>query len=70
MTFIDEFLVGTAFPAVRAAAVWPVALHAVTSRAARARNDVPVKTAVHALQGIHLDGPEIGVVDAGIAVGP
>src|SRR3981189_2603916 len=68
MTFINELLVGTAFPTSGTAAVWTIALHAPAARAARHRDDMPVKTAVHALQCIHLDRPKVWIVNASVAV--
>jgi hypothetical protein len=69
MTFVNEFLVGAAFPASRGSTVRPVALHTEAPRAARARLDVPVESAVDTLDGVHLDDPEIRVIDSGVAVG-
>lgn len=44
-----------------------VALHTEASRAARARNDMPVKPTMDALKGVHLDNPDIRVIYSGVA---
>lgn len=68
MTFINKLLIGAAFPTLRAATMRSVALHTVAPRPARARHDVPVESTVDALERIHLDNPDIGIIYAGVAV--
>lgn len=68
MPFIDEFLVGTAFPASSTAAMRPVALHAPATRAAGAWNYMPVEATVDTLERIHLDNPDIGIINSGVTV--
>ena len=67
MTFINEFLVWTAFPALCAAAMRAVALHTVSPRPARSRDDVPMEPTVNTLKRVHLDNPDIGVIYSGVA---
>lgn len=68
MTFIDELLVGAAFPALRAAAMGTVAAHTIAPRAARPWHNVPMASTVDALKSVHLDNPAVGIVYSGVAV--
>jgi hypothetical protein len=68
VTFVNELLIRVALPTVRTTAMRAVALHAVSPRASGAGNDVPMKTAMDASKSIHLDNPEVWIVDASITV--